>query len=341
MRLIAVLFLWLALAGCGASPPYKQQAYVFGTLVEVSIHGEPEEKARTAVAAVLADFDRLHRLLHAWQPSELETINRAIAAGTVAKPVTDEIVHLLRDAADWSARSDSLFNPALGNLIRLWGFHGDTFAARLPDPAEVARLLAAAPAMTDLDIQAGGVSSKNPVLRLDLGGYAKGYALERAAGLLKQHGIRHALVNIGGNILALGQHGDRPWIVGIQHPRQPGALATLALHDGEAIGTSGDYQRYFELDGRRYSHLIDPRTGWPVSGVQAVTVLVRGEQAGIRSDVASKPVFIAGPDGWRAMADRLGVSDVLFVDADGRASVTRSLSTRLEWLDKSVPVVVD
>lgn len=328
------------LAGCAEPPPYRQQAYVFGTLVEVSVHGEPEARARAAVDAVLADFDRLHRLLHAWEASELQRVNAAITAGQASGPVPQEVLDLLRDAADWSARSDGLFNPAIGSLVGLWGFHSDTFAARLPDPAEVERLVRANPRMADLRFEIDRVASANPAVRLDLGGYAKGYALERAAALLQARGVQNALVNIGGNIIALGRHGDRPWRVGIQHPRQPGAIATLELHDGEAIGTSGDYQRYFELDGRRYCHLIDPRTGWPAQGAQAVTVLVRGGHAGTRSDVTSKPIFIAGPAQWRRMAVRMDVAEVLYIDAEGHASATRTLADRLEWLDKTAPLAV-
>jgi thiamine biosynthesis lipoprotein len=338
---VALTLVALTLAACGDRPPYRQQAYLFGTLVEVSVQGMPEDTARQAVGAVLADFDRLHRLLHAWEPSELETINAAIVAGRLAGPVPEEVRVLLRDAAAWSERSGGLFNPAIGNLIRLWGFHSDTFEARLPDPARVDVLVRAAPAMADLRFEGDRVGSANPAVRLDLGGYAKGYALERAAILLRERGVANALVNIGGNILALGRHGDRPWKVGIQHPRAAGAIATLELHDGEAVGTSGDYQRYFELDGRRYCHLIDPRTGRPAGGARAVTVLARGARAGVRSDVTSKPIFVAGPEGWRGMAERMGVADVLFIAADGRASVTRSLAGRLEWLDGSPPAIVD
>ncbi|WP_206199413.1 FAD:protein FMN transferase [Parasulfuritortus cantonensis] len=337
---LALACLAVLLAACAEKPPYKQEAYVFGTLVQVSVYGAPEDRARPAVAAVLADFDRLHRLLHAWEPSDLQRINAAIAAGRASEPAPAEVIGLLRDAADWSARSDGLFNPAIGNLIELWGFHADTFAARLPDPAKVAELVQANPGMADLSYVDGRVASRNPAVRLDLGGYAKGYALERAAGILQAHGVRNALINIGGNILALGQHGSRPWKVGIQHPRQSGAIATLELRDGEAIGTSGDYQRYFEVAGKRYCHLIDPRTGWPATGAQAVTVLVRGAHAGTRSDVTSKPMFIAGPDAWRPMARRMGVDDVLFIDARGRASATRSMAARLEWLDQTAPLAV-
>lgn len=334
LRLGLILSL-LAVAGCGQPPLYRQQAYVFGTLVEVSVQGLPEAQARQAVDQVLQEFDRMHRELHAWEAGPLDSLNAAIARGESAS-VPAEVASLLADAARFSARADHLFNPAIGNLIRLWGFQSDTFESRLPPAAEVARWVAAQPRMTDLVSADGRISSHNPAVRLDLGGYAKGYALDRAATLLRARGVNNALVNIGGNILALGRHGDRPWRVGIQHPRQNGAIATLDLADGEAIGTSGDYQRYFEYAGKRYCHLIDPRTGWPAQGVQAVTVLARGKEAGVLSDVASKPLFISGPTGWRAMATRMGVTDALLVDAAGRVQVTAGLAGRLRW-EKDVP----
>ena len=167
----------------------------------------------------------------------------------------------------------NLFNPAIGGLIALWGFHADTPQSRVPDAAAIAGWVKRQPRMGDLHIEHNAVWSDNPAVQLDLGGYAKGRALDDAVTILKQHGIQNALVNIGGNVIALGQHGDRPWRVGIQHPRKAGTLATLDLRDGEAIGTSGDYQRYFEVGGQRYCHLIDPRSGWPASGMQSVTIL--------------------------------------------------------------------
>jgi len=324
------------LAACGEKPAYKQQSFVFGTLVEVSVHGEDEAKAKAAVDHVLADFDAMHRQLHAWEPSDLERLNSAIAQGRPGEArriqAAPGLTPLLEDAARHSAQGDDLFNPAIGNLIRLWGFHSDTFEPRLPPAAEVERLVKARPSLADLKFEGDTVVSSNPAVRIDLGGYAKGLALDRAAAYLHGQGVDNALVNIGGNIIALGRHGKRPWKIGIQHPRKPGALAMLELRDGEAIGTSGDYQRYFEVDGQRYCHLIDPRTGWPARSAQAVTVLTHGRQAGVRSDVASKPIFIAGAAGWRGMASRMNVDDVLFIDAEGRIQITASLSSRLEWV---------
>jgi len=323
------LWLWLlwALAACSPPPLYQQQAYVFGTLVEVSIHGAPEAQARQAAAAVLARFDALHRTLHAWQPSELSRLNAALARGERAT-VTPELAAMLRDAQALSDQTSELFNPAIGGLIALWGFHADAPQSRVPDAATVADRVRRQPRMANLVIGDDAVSSTNPAVQLDLGGYAKGRALDDAVAILKAHGIDNALVNIGGNVIALGAHGDRAWRVGIQHPRKPGTLATLDLLDGEAIGTSGDYQRYFEVDGHRYSHLIDPRSGQPATGMQSVSVLVRGDHAGTRSDALSKPLFI---DGARLAehAARLGVGDYLAVDAAGKIHISPALAARL------------
>jgi thiamine biosynthesis lipoprotein len=349
----------LLLASCSKPPLYHEQAYVFGTLVDVSIYGADETQAHEATADVLREFQRLHDMLHAWKPSELSALNTAIAQGK-SKQVTPELAAMLKDAAQVSAQSGGLFNPAIGGLIGLWGFQADDFAAVLPDEKKVASLMKAKPQMSDLRfsnpnpsqpplVRGGadgslpdkgglgrvGVSSRNPAVKLDLGGYAKGYALDRAAAILKQHGIRNALINIGGNVMALGAHGSRPWTVGIQHPRKPGPLAVLELHDGDAIGTSGDYQRFFELDGKRYCHLIDPRSGYPVQGVQAVTILTHGEHAGLRSDSHSKPLFVAGAAGWHEAARTMQLEEALLIDGDGKVHLTAALQKRLKFVDEN------
>ena len=319
---------------------------MFGTLVEVSVYGEDEARARKAVTQVMQEFQRLHDLLHAWKPSVLSDLNAAISRGE-SREVAPEVAAMLKDAARLSAQSGGLFNPAIGGMVKLWGFHADEYKAALPDEKQVAALVAAKPQMSDLiftpspptPLPQGAmgemISSRNKAVLLDLGGYAKGYALDRAAALLKQQGIRNALVNIGGNVLALGQHGDRAWRVGIQHPRKSGPVATMELHDGEAIGTSGDYQRYFEFGGKRYCHLIDPRSGQPVQGVQAVTLLTHGEHAGVLSDASSKPLFISGSAGWRNAAQKMNLAEVLLIEGDGTVHLTAAMQKRLEFTDKA------
>lgn len=333
-RSLLMLAAILLLAACSKeAPTYQEQAYVFGTQVEVSVYGEEEAKARRAVAAVMQEFQRLHVLLHAWQPSELSELNDAFARGQ-RREISPELEAILKDAGRLSAQSGGLFNPAIGGLIQGWGFQADDFKGPVPDARKIAALVRANPQMSDVVFDGRRVGSRNSAVRIDLGGYAKGYALDRAAELLEQQGIRNALINIGGNILALGTHGDRAWRVGIQHPRKPGPIATLELRDGEAIGTSGDYQRYFEAGGTRYCHLIDPRTGVPAQGVQAATVLTRGAHAGVLSDAASKPLFISGSAGWRAAAARMNVEEALLIDSAGAVHLSASLDKRLEFTDK-------
>jgi len=340
IHLLAALSV-LLLAGCeGKEPLYQEQGYVFGTLVEISIYGEDETHARQAVSEVMHEFQRLHEMLHAWQPSELSELNAAFAKGE-SMAISSELVVILQDAAQLSKQSNRLFNPAIGGLVQLWGFHADEFKPVQPDEKQVAQWVAANPQMSDITIVRGRAQSKNKSVQVDLGGYAKGYALDRAAELLRRQGIHDALINIGGNILAMGQHGKRPWRVGIQHPRKSGALATLELHDGEAIGTSGDYQRYFMMGDVRYCHLINPRSGYPMQGVQAVTVLTRGEHAGVLSDAASKPLFISGANGWRAAATQMNLSEAMLVDAQGNVHLTAALQKRLEFTDRNIhPQVV-
>lgn len=323
----------LLLAACGKEQFYQEQGYVFGTLVEVSVYGENEPRAKQAVSEVLQEFQRLHNMLHAWQPSELSALNAAFAKGE-SKAISPELAAILQDAALLSQQGQGLFNPAIGGLIRLWGFHSDEFKAQQPEEIQIAQWLKMNPQMSDITIEQGKARSSNQAVRLDLGGYAKGYALDRAAELLRKQGIHNALINIGGNVMALGTHGSRSWRVGIQHPRKPGPIATLELHDGEAIGTSGDYQRYFELNGERYCHVIDPRSGQPAQGVEAVTVLTHGARAGVLSDATSKPLFVAGPADWLAAAHKMQLDEALLIDTSGTVHLTAALQKRLEFTDK-------
>jgi thiamine biosynthesis lipoprotein len=332
IRSVALLLLSLLLSACGKEPLYQEQSYVFGTLVEVTVHGVDEPRAKQGIADVLHEFQRLHDLLHAWKPSELSSLNTALAQGK-HQTVSPELAAMLQDAAQLSAQSEGLFNPTIGGLIQTWGFQADDFKAVLPDEIRIASLVKTKPQMSDLTISVNEVRSTNQNVKLDLGGYAKGYALDRAAAILKQRGINDALINIGGNVLALGSHGKRPWRVGIQHPRKPGALATLELRDGEAVGTSGDYQRYFEVEGKRYCHLIDPRNGHPVQGVQAVTIITHGQHAGLLSDASSKPLFISGVAGWRSATNRMRLDEALLIDADGVVHLTAAMQKRLEFTD--------
>lgn len=334
MRLVLIVVATLLLAACGRTPLQEQQAYVFGTRVEVLVVSEDPEQGRKAIAAVLREFDRLHRAYHAWQESELTVLNSAIFSGR-PQEVSAELADFVRQAQQLAAQGDYLFDPAIGHLIRLWGFQSEEFRQDLPAEAEVQAWLAKKASMADIRIEGNTVTSTNPAVALDFGGYLKGVALDRAAAILRAQGIHNALINIGGNVMALGSKQGKKWRVGIQHPRQPGPIATVTLNDGEAIGTSGDYQRFFEVDGKRYAHLLDPRNGHPTPHTQAVTVLIPpGPNAGTHSDAGSKPIFIAGPDSWQEIARKMQIGQALRIDQNGSLQVTRALHERLEYVGK-------
>ena len=313
---------------------YRASSYVFGTIVQITVIDADTARASAAVWRVFKEFDRVHRDLHAWKGGELVALNQAVARGEVKIRTTPEIVALIRQAQDLSAKSGDLFNPAIGKLVGLWSFHRDKPGGPVPDVADIVRLVGAHPRMSDLRVEGDDVISANRAVQLDFGGYAKGYALDRAAALLGEDGISSALINVGGNAMALGRHGGRPWKVGVDAPRGAGLMATLELNDGDAVGTSGDYRRYYEIDGKRYSHIIDPRSGYPVAGVESVTVLVTaGPGAGALSDAASKPIFIEGVKGWKQAAARIGVTRAMLVDSDGVVHVTPELRARLRFRD--------
>jgi thiamine biosynthesis lipoprotein len=327
---LALLLLLPLLSSCQRNElTYRTSGDVFGTVVEVSIYGEPEARANQLGEQVMEEFGRLHKKFHAWKPSELTALNDAIARGETFQSDA-EMVDLLKAATKLAEESDHYFNPAVGRLIRLWGFQSSDIKPQGPAPEDIKRLVDARPRMSDLIFDGTKISSRNPTVMLDLGGYAKGYALDRAAQILRTAGVRAALINVGGNLLAIGQPGNRLWTVGIQDPRGDGMIARVELRDGEAVGTSGDYQRYYMKDGKRHPHIIDPRTGETTNRVAAVTIITSGgKDAGTRSDGYTKPLFIAGPEHWQVMANRLGLKEVMLIDADKNVVMTPAMRDRL------------
>lgn len=321
------------LQSCSQTSLYQSKHYVFGTIVDISIYGESDEKAEEATQAVLKEFTRLHHSLHAWKKSDLTDLNESIAKNKPYRNASAELIEIIKEVKRLEDASHHLFNPAIGEIIDYWGFHQDEFNPIHPDPSKINILVKRYPSLDQIRILGSTISSTNPHVKIDLGGYAKGYALDRASKILRDHHIKNALINIGGNIIAIGQNGDRPWRVGIQDPRGSQAIAKLYLPDGWAIGTSGDYQRYFMIDGVRYCHLIDPFTGFPVQGVYSVTVLIEPAQnAGALSDVLSKPLFIAKREDRRAIAEKLNIRHYLIIE-DNVISVTQTMADIIQFLD--------
>lgn len=317
----------LSLAGCGSTPPlHRQRWYLFGTLVDVTLAHPDAARVALAMRELSALLRDLHHNLHAWKPGRLMEVNNAIARGesTVVSPGMQALVS---DLQDYHRRSGGIFNPALGELIALWGFHDDLMPSGAPPARQrIDRLLAEAPSPLDLQLQDGVLSSRNPHVQLDLGGYGKGYALDAGMRVLQGLGIHDAILNAGGDLNAAGSRYGRAWRVGIRHPQGRGALAWLETAGSEAVYTSGDYERYREYDGQRYAHIIDPRNGMPVQDIVSATVIHRD---GARADAAATALSVAGSAHWQAVAEALDMSQVMVVNRTGRIEVTRAMAQRL------------
>jgi FAD:protein FMN transferase len=325
-------------SGCARAPEtaYKSQFLTLGTLVDVSLWGVDDARAAEAVRAVEQALDEVHHLWHAWEPGELTRINTALAAGE-AVSVDADVVAVLRQAARLARASDHLFNPAIGRLVALWGFHGDAAPSGPPPPeAEIERLVAAAPTMDALEFDDMQISSANPAVQIDLGAFAKGLGIDRAIEALRALGIDHAIVNAGGDLRAIGSHGDRPWRIGIRHPVERGVFASLETRGDESVFTSGNYERYFDHEGKRYHHVIDPRSGRPAQDTLSVTVI---HDNAAEADAAATALFVAGPAAWRDAARRLGITQVMLIDADMNVHLTPAMAERIRFEVDPLPAV--
>jgi FAD:protein FMN transferase len=244
---------------------------------------------------------------------------------------------LLTKAKVLSAQSNGLFNPAIGQLIQAWGYQRDEPPqGPPPDDATIKQLLALQPSMQDFEIKGVRINNTNPAIRFDLGAIGKGYAVEQLVINLKNLGVQHMLIGAAGDIKAVGQHGNRPWQIGIRHPRAAGVIASTALNDGEVISTSGDYERFYEYNGKRYHHIIDPRTGYPANASTSVTVI---HTDAVVADAAATALFIAGPNEWPTIAKQMGVAQVMLIDPQGKVYLSRGMQARLKFEVEPPPVI--
>ena len=305
-----------------ADPPLSRTALVMGTLVEIKAYGADRPRLEAALDAAFAEMARLEQLFSP-QLADSEVSRLSAAAGPLV--VGAETAALLAMGQRIARRSDGAFDMGLGKLKTLWGIEGEQ--PRIPSEAARTRALqGVGPEALRIDGRRIGKSA--PDLQIDLGGIAKGYAVDRAVEKLRQAGVVSAAVNAGGDIRLLGDRQGQPWRIGIQHPRRPGAVvATLALQN-RAVVTSGDYERYFEQDGVRYHHLFDPRTGQPARGCQSVTVVAADAAS---ADALATAAFVLGPRRGLALLEELPEVEGFLITADGRRLATGGLEGFLQW----------
>ncbi len=316
--LVLALLLWRRPDGDGS---ISQRRLIMGTLVEISVP-ESTPTATEAMGSAFAEMERIERLMSPHlEGSDLQKLGIGVSSATVS----DETLEVLQLALSVQQRSNGAFDPALGALIALWGVETET--PRKPSPEEI-RTALAPNGPQSIRIEADRVLKRDPGLEIDLGGIAKGFAVDRAIAKLKEAGVTQAAVNAGGDIRLLGTRAERPWRIALQHPRDPEKiLATLELED-RALVSSGDYERYFEIEGVRYHHLLDPRTGYPARLCQSVSVLA-GSAA--LADALATAAFVLGPREGMALIEGTAEAEMLLVDALGSIHISSGLKGKVLW----------
>jgi len=344
-NIIVFLFIAGLVSACQQKPrEFHDDFIIFGTVINITLLDIDEKTATEAFRFMREDLQLMHKAWHPWEPGALGRVNSMLAQ-TGEFSAGPSVIDLLHLAKELEIKSHHLFNPAIGKLVALWGFHAHKQPGILPSDNAIKELVKQNPTLENITIKGVRVNNTNPAVKVDFGGIAKGYAIDRLLTYLKQQGIHNALINTGGDLKVIGKHGKRAWKIAIRDPRvaasrqlnnkstakNPGVLATLELKDNEAAFTSGDYERYFKNkknNDQHFHHIIDPRTGYPAEGTQSVTVL---HQDAATADAAATALFIAGPGQWVEIAKSMNIKYVLLIDEQGKIHLSEAMSKRVEF----------
>jgi len=297
------------------------------TLVAINVVSDSDEKADKAMDSAFGEIENLDRMLNFFSArSELSMINKN--AGLSPVRISAETLDIIENAINASKETGGAFDPTIGPEISLWDFS----AKKMPDDESIKkklRLVNYKKIMIDRERSTAYLKDKG--MLIDLGGIAKGYASDKAVVELKKNGITSGLVSVAGDIKAFGLKPDgKPWRVGIQNPRSTGdhdeIMATIELND-MAISTSGDYKRFFMMDGKRYHHILDPATGYPAGGCRSVSIMAKDE---VNTDSFSTGIFVLGPKKGMEVLKQMGFEGVI-VDKNGGIYTTPGLRGKLEF----------
>ena len=295
-----------------------------GTLVSITAVGRTQVDANAAITAGFEEVKRLEQLLSTWIPdSELSRVNAA--AGRSPVVVSPETMTVVRKSLQIAEITEGAFNIAVGPAVDAWNISAEP---RLPSVEE----LAALKPLIDLqyvhtDVLERTIYLQEPGMRIDVGGIGKGYAADQAVMTMKKAGALAGVVALSGDIKTFGRLADgATFPVGIRHPRKSGEiLAEIGLQD-EAISTAGDYERFFEKDGIRYHHILDPHTLQPARGCQSVSVIAKD---GIWADGLDTGIFVLGPERGMELVEQLDNIEAIIIDDGGQVLISSGLRNRV------------
>jgi len=325
--------LFPAPAGAAEPAPWVREFETMGTYARLEVHDEDPALHAPALAAMKAAFDSVNTVMSTWDPlSEISRLNRAPADSAITlSPWLGECLAAAEEVRD---ASGGAFEPTAEPLMRLWGFYRRQ--GRLPSRAELDSTLALLGGY-EFDAARRRVTKTRAGTAFDLGGIAKGFAVDRAAESLRALGLRDALVDLGGNLFCLGgARGMRDWRVGVRDPRDRERVFARLEVSGRALATSGSYERFVTIDGRRYGHIMNPVTGRPAGDLLSATVV---SESATLADALSTALFVLGPVGaMRMLAESYPDVDAVLVlprtsaQEKARVLATRALAGRIELL---------
>lgn len=318
----------LLLFGCASSSDQivHRRILAFGTVIDITVRHHDNNLMLSALDRVEQDFKKMHDIWHPWEPGTLTRTNQLLQTGHwfTASP---SLLPLLEKSRALEIQSQHFFNPAIGKLVALWGFHrNDPNTPFEPNMQEINRIKTDIPSMLDIELDGIQMRGLNPDLQFDPGGIAKGFALELVMHTLEQYGLQHCIINAGGDIKVKGSHANRPWKIGIQHPRENAVLASIETLNDESIFTSGDYQRYYQSGNKRRHHIIDPITGRPVAHTMAVTVI---HSDAATADAAATALLAAGENNLERVAKSMQLDKILLMNQAGQIIISTAMRKRV------------
>ena len=319
MSKLPFLLLALLLPAGSHAAWYEREEAIMGTRVAVQLWSEDPALAERAMDAVIAEMHRTDELMSTYKPgSQLSQVNEHAYERPVQ--VDADIIDVVEKSLEYSRLSDGVFDVTYASVGYLFDYRKHVH----PTDAQIAAALPAVDyRQVVVDHDARTIRFLKPGMRIDLGGIAKGWAVDRGIDILRELGIEHAMVNAGGDTRLLGDRRGKPWIVGIRDPRNEGKVVTRIPLQDEALSTSGDYERYFEEDGVRYHHILEPGTGRSPKAVRSVTVI--GPTA-THTDGLTKPVFILGVERGLEFIRKVKDAEAIIVDNEGRVFHSEGLA---------------
>ena len=306
----ASLTVVLVAAGCRPLGPRETQFATMGTYAAVTVAADEGDRLSEYTEVCRSIMEDINQQLSLYRPdSELCRLNASAGSGSI--PVGEHLRSNLLLAVKYGDLSGGAFDITVGPLVKMWGFSGGAHPAHCP-PAERVAEVRQHIGYRKIHVEGDAVRLDEAGMVVDLGGIAKGYAVDVCCEALRRRGARNFMVNLGGNLRAFGRpEPSRPWRIGVRHPFRGGdVIGNLELPDGMATATSGNYEQYVEIDGRRYTHIIDPRSGQPVEGMAGVTVVAA---SAVEADALSTALFVMGVDAGARVASSVSQCGALLV----------------------------